>query len=115
MIFDVLANMHGLNHNEKKRKNNQNYKQWFANVCEWYMCFHIFYSFTAYQSSGVGLYVFKETARLGTFIGIEILSMGKSGSLGNINIIIVYILTLLVKSVCWHLKCNFNIARIIQQ
>jgi hypothetical protein len=64
------------------------------------VCFHIFYSFAAYQSSGVGLYVFKEIARYGTFIEIEIISMGKSGSLGNINIIIVYIFTLLVKSVC---------------
>jgi hypothetical protein len=115
MIFDVPANMHGLKHNEKNKRNNQTYKQWFANVCEWYMCFHIFYSFTAYQSSGDGLYVFKENVQRGSFVEIEILSMGKSGSLGNINIIIVYIYTLLVKSVCWHLKSNFNIARINQR
>ncbi|XP_060591497.1 transcription intermediary factor 1-alpha-like [Ruditapes philippinarum] len=38
-------------------------------------------SFTAYQSSGVGLYVFKENVRSGSFFEIEILSMGKSGSL----------------------------------
>ncbi|XP_060568730.1 ran-binding proteins 9/10 homolog [Ruditapes philippinarum] len=38
-------------------------------------------SFTAYQTSGVGLYVFKENVQRRSFFEIEILSMGKSGSL----------------------------------
>ncbi|XP_060563772.1 E3 ubiquitin-protein ligase TRIM33-like [Ruditapes philippinarum] len=38
-------------------------------------------SYAAYGSNDIGLYVFKENVRVGSFFEIEILSMGKSGSL----------------------------------
>ncbi|XP_060588368.1 E3 ubiquitin-protein ligase TRIM33-like [Ruditapes philippinarum] len=38
-------------------------------------------SYAAYESNDVGLYVFKENVHIGTFFEIEIISMGKRGSI----------------------------------
>jgi hypothetical protein len=61
-----------------------------TNVCRIITRLHIiFYSYAAYGTNAIGLYVFKGNADEGLFFEFEILSMGKSGSLGKNDILIV--------------------------